>query len=75
MSEPAEAEEDAAASAERRKAEYTQTPEELSAQLLTGFQLACKTYLPKLTVADLKKAHAYFNKGAWKPKTNKEDAA
>ena len=70
----AEAEEDAAASAERRKAEYTQTPEELSAQLLTGFQLACKTYLPKLTVADLKKAHVYFLQTFPYPKSKKDAA-
>jgi hypothetical protein len=42
---------------------------------LYGFELACQQYLPQLNEADLKKASAYFNKGAWKSKTNKEEAA
>lgn len=42
---------------------------------LYGFEIACKEYLPQLNEADLKRASAYFNKGAWKSKTNKEEAA
>ena len=49
--------------------------EDLSATNLRGFEYACRAYLPKLNEADLKKAGIYFNKGAWKPNTNKEDAA
>jgi len=46
-----------------------------SAAALREFEAACESYLPKLNEADLKKAGVYFNDGAWKPKTNKEEAA
>jgi hypothetical protein len=42
---------------------------------LLGFEMACNQYLPQLNEADLKKANAYFNKGAWKSKTSKREAA
>jgi hypothetical protein len=45
-----------------------------SVAALSGFEVACEHYLPQLNEADLKKAIAYFNKGAWKSKTNKEAA-
>jgi hypothetical protein len=47
--------------------ESTQTPKEnaaaVSARNLREFEYACRTYLPKLNEADLKKAHAYFMEG------------
>ena len=45
-----------------------------SASALEHFEDACRTYLPKLNEADLKKADTYFSNGAWKPKTKKEAA-
>jgi hypothetical protein len=45
-----------------------------SAGNLREFEYACKTYLPRLNEADLKKASVYFNNGAWKRKANKEAA-
>jgi hypothetical protein len=35
---------------------------------LWEFEYACRTYLPKLNAADLKKASDYLNNGAWKRK-------
>jgi hypothetical protein len=57
--------ESAEASAERRKAENANlSPEEraakLSAHNLSEFQVACRTYLPNLIEADLKKARVFF---------------
>lgn len=52
--------ESAEASAARRKAEYAQTPAAVSARNLREFEVACNTYLPKLTDADMRKAHLYF---------------
>ena len=48
--------------------------EDLSATNLQEFEAACRTYLPRLSISDLEKAGVYFNKGAWKSKTNKEAA-
>jgi hypothetical protein len=72
--------ESAEASAERRKAENTNlSPEEraakLSAHNLSEFQVACKTYLPNLIEADLKKARVFFMEGAWKPRAKRQEAA
>jgi hypothetical protein len=44
-------EEDAATSAERRKAEYAQTPEKKSEKALAEFRVACDIYLPQMSVA------------------------
>jgi hypothetical protein len=64
---------------ETAKVVGAQTPKEkaaaMSAIKLRDFEFACRTYLPKLNEADLKKASVYFNKGAWKQNTNKEEAA
>jgi hypothetical protein len=46
----------------------------VSATSLQEFEVACELHLPRLNEADLKKASDYFNKGAWKRKTNKEAA-
>jgi hypothetical protein len=74
--------ESAEASAERRKAENanpSSSPEEravkLSADNLSEFQVACRTYLPNLIEADLKKARVFFMEGAWKPRTKRQEAA
>ena len=72
--------ESAKASAERRKAENANlSPEEraakLSAHNLSEFQVACKTYLPNLIEADLKKARVFFMEGAWKPRAKRQEAA
>jgi hypothetical protein len=45
---------------------------EASARALQEFELACRTYLPRMNAGDLRKARDYFNSGAWKPK---EEAA
>jgi len=47
----------------------------VSATNLQEFEDACRRYLPELSEADLKRASVYFNNGAWRPKTNKEEAA
>jgi hypothetical protein len=72
--------ESAEASAERRKAENANlSPEEraakLSAHNLSEFQVACRTYLPNLIEADLKKARVFFMEGAWKPRAKRQEAA
>jgi len=72
--------ESAEASAERRKAENANlSPEEraakLSAHNLSEFQVACRTYLPNLIEADLKKARVFFMQGAWKPRAKRQEAA
>jgi hypothetical protein len=46
-----------------------------SAAILREFEYACRTYLPKLSETDLKKAGVYFNNGAWKTKTSNKEAA
>jgi hypothetical protein len=72
--------ESAEASAERRKAENANlSPEEraakLSAHNLSEFQVACRTYLPNLIEADLKKARVFHMEGAWKPRAKRQEAA
>jgi hypothetical protein len=47
---------------------------ERSAASLREFEAACRSYLPHLTEPDLSKAKAYFSKGKWKRKTNREAA-
>jgi hypothetical protein len=51
-------------SAERRKAEYAQAPEEkaASAANLREFEYACSAYLPQLNEADLEKARAFVRR-------------
>jgi hypothetical protein len=53
-------------------AESAQTPKEkaaaVSAHNLREFEYACRSYLPKLNEADLKKAHACFVEACPKPK-------
>jgi hypothetical protein len=70
------------ASAEKRKAEnanLSSSPEEraakLSAHNLSEFQVACRTYLPNLIEADLKKARVFFMEGTWKPRARRQEAA
>lgn len=46
----------------------------VSAHCLRQFEYSCQCWLPKLNEADLKRASVCFNKGEWKPKTNKEAA-
>jgi hypothetical protein len=74
--------ESAEASAERRKAgnaNLSPSPEEraakLSAHNLSEFQVACRTYLPNLIEADLKKARVFFMERAWEPRAKRQEAA
>lgn len=72
----------AEATPEKRRAEnanLSPSPEERAARLsthnLSGFQVACRTYLPNLIEADLKKARVFFMEGAWKPRAKRQEAA
>jgi hypothetical protein len=51
------------------------SPEELSAKNLGAFETACRTHLPHLTEADLKKARVFFMEGKWKPRSKRQEAA
>ena len=48
---------------------------DLSAKNLAEFQVACQTYLPHLTEADLKKARIFFMEGKWKLRGKRREAA
>jgi outer membrane biosynthesis protein TonB len=75
---PPDVTETAEASADKRKAENANlswSPEEMSAHNLSEFQVACRTYLPNLIEADLKKARVFFMEGAWKPRAKRQEAA
>jgi len=48
---------------------------DLSAKMLTGFQEACKNYLPHMTEPDLKKKRIFFMEKKWLPKTKRREAA
>jgi hypothetical protein len=45
-----------------------------SAAVLEYYKCSCRSYLPRLNEADLKKAIDYFNSGAWKSKTKRKAA-
>jgi hypothetical protein len=43
----------------------------MSASALQDYEDACRTYLPKLNEADLKKARAFVERDEWRPKARK----
>jgi hypothetical protein len=43
----------------------------MSASALQDYEDACRTYLPKLNKADLKKARAFVERDEWQPKARK----
>jgi hypothetical protein len=51
------------------------TPEAISATVLKLFEAACRSYLPQLTEADLKKAHAFVMFDMWRSRSKKREAA